>query len=162
MHFHLGQVRKTAVTAVQDERDAPQKLDVVDSLDDHQQADAGCGDRMRIRLIGLELVGTDLFLLSALILVLRSGVELSGQGFGLAFTEGCLQKTTGLTARAAGEAFGFNAGFTIGSDEDFDCFHASPPSSMVSLIEPSARACSVTECPWPRELSGAFAFTHSE
>lgn len=75
-------------------------------------------------------------------------VKFGGQPVGLYRAESLFQEATRLLARGAREAFGFEARFACGADDDFNDFQAAPPATCtVSLIEPSASGCSTTECP---------------
>ena len=76
-------------------------------------------------------------------------VEFGRQSLGESGPQGFLDKATRRTARFAGKPLGLDSGLAIGRDYDLDQLaHATPPISMVSLIEPSASVCSVTV--WPR------------
>lgn len=60
-------------------------------------------------------------------------------------TESLFQESAGRAAFRTDEASGFDAGGTTRSDDEFDRFHAAPPTLTVSLIEPSCNGCSMTE-----------------
>lgn len=84
-------------------------------------------------------------------------VELGGQSFAGLFAQDSLQESAGVLALRAVEATCFQADIAHWGNDKFDCFHAALPTAMVSLIEPSARDCSVTVCPWRRASSVAFS-----
>ena len=52
------------------------------------------------------------------------------------------EKLAGVATFCAGKAFGFNLRFTRRRHNDFD-LHATPPTLIVSLTEPSESRCSV-------------------
>src|SRR5208337_2445854 len=84
-------------------------------------------------------------------------VELSGQLPVGALTEGLLDEPARFPALAAGEAARFDLGLTLGVDGDLDGLHAPPPTRIVSLIDPSARDCSVNWWPFLRASMRAFS-----
>ena len=71
--------------------------------------------------------------------------------------EGLLDELARVAAGAASEAFGLDLGLARGADGDLDGFQASPPTRMVSRIDPSARGSSVTEWPCFRASRTAFS-----
>jgi hypothetical protein len=71
-------------------------------------------------------------------------VELRGRRLVRARPEGLFDEPVGVAARAAGEALRPDRRLTGGADGDLDRLHAPPPTVIVSLTEPSARACSAT------------------
>src|SRR6185312_1379803 len=74
-------------------------------------------------------------------------VEFGGERLGGTGAQGLLDEPAGLAALGAGEAPGLDPGLALGVDGDPDDLHATPPSWMVTSIEPSASGCSETECP---------------
>ena len=72
-------------------------------------------------------------------------------------TDGLFDESAGVPAFSAREAFSLHRGLTIGSDDDFDNLQATPPTRIVSLMEPSLSGCSKTECPFLRASSFAFS-----
>jgi Uri superfamily endonuclease len=86
--------------------------------------------------------------LRTLLLCLLDGrrlMELGGELFVNSLAEGLFDEPAGIAATRSGEPPGPNAGLALGGDGDFDDLrHAAPPWIwIVSLIEPSARVCSV-------------------
>ena len=68
-----------------------------------------------------------------------------------------LNQPAGVAAFGTREAFGFNVGLTIGSNDDFNSFQITPPTRTVNLIDPSVSGCSNTVC--PSFLASSFAFS---
>src|SRR5437868_1918166 len=71
--------------------------------------------------------------------------------------QGLLKELARLAALAAREPLRLDAGLALGVDRDLDGLHSAPPSWMVSLIEPSGRACSTIL--WPRLRASILAFS---
>ena len=72
-------------------------------------------------------------------------VELGGEGLGGPGAQGLLDEPAGLAALASGEASGLDPGLAPGVDGDLDgLVQDTPPTWMVSLIDPSASDCSTT------------------
>jgi hypothetical protein len=84
-------------------------------------------------------------------------VELRGQLLVGALAESLLNEATGFTAFTTGEATCLDLALTFGVDGDLDDLQATPPTRMVSLIEPSANVCSVTWRPFFRASILAFS-----
>ena len=73
-----------------------------------------------------------------------------------ALAEGLFDKFARIAARLSSKTFGRDNGVTIGADDDFDTGHTAPPCTLiVSLIDPSAKVCSVTL--WPQRLASRVA-----
>ena len=73
-----------------------------------------------------------------------------------------LNQPAGVAAFGTREAFGFNVGLTIGSNNDFNGFQCcgiqiTPPTRIVNLIDPSVSGCSNTVC--PSFLASSLAFS---
>ena len=77
-------------------------------------------------------------------------VELGGQLLTGGLTESLLDELAGFATFAAGEAARLDLGLTLGVDGELDDLHEPPPTRMVSLIDPSARDCSVIWWPFLR------------
>src|SRR5208337_2655523 len=84
-------------------------------------------------------------------------VELSGQLLVGALTEGLLDELARFPALAAREAARLDPGLALGVDGDLDDLHEPPPTRIVSLIDPSARDCSVIWWPFLRASILAFS-----
>src|SRR5271157_467931 len=84
-------------------------------------------------------------------------VELSGQLLVGALTEGLLDELARFPALAAREAARLDPGLALGVDGDLDDLHEPPPTRIVSLIDPSARDCSVIWWPFLRASTRAFS-----
>lgn len=91
--------------------------------------------------------------LAGLLLDALAGMEFAGQPFVGALAQCLLDELAGLAALAAGKAFGLDSSLALGRYDDFDGLHqAAPPTLMVSLMEPSLRACSVQLWPLRRVM----------
>ncbi len=102
--------------------------------------------------------------LLALLNLLRCGsrlMKLRFEDLGGLLTDGQFHKSARFTAFRTREAFGLHFGLTVGSDDDLDGFRstaqATPPTRIVSLMEPSLSGCSKTECPFLRASNLAFS-----
>src|SRR5208337_4523510 len=85
-------------------------------------------------------------------------VELSGQLLVSSRAQSLLNEATGFTAFTTGKATSLDLGLALGVDGDLDDLQAAPPPTrMVSLMEPSASACSVTWWPFLRASIRAFS-----
>src|SRR5271157_1306956 len=84
-------------------------------------------------------------------------VELRGQLLVGSLTQSLLDEPAGFPALAAGEAARLDPGLTLGVDGDLDDLHEPPPTRIVSLIDPSARDCSVIWWPFLRASTRAFS-----
>ena len=83
-------------------------------------------------------------------------VELGGHLLGGPLPEGLLDEPAGVPALGAGEPLGLDGRLALGADGDLDgLVQEAPPTWMVSLTEPSGRACSKTL--WPRFLASIVA-----
>jgi hypothetical protein len=87
---------------------------------------------------------------SLLLLLIGRGrlMEFGGERLRRLLAEGLFDELAGIAAGRAGEALGRDGGFALGSDDNLDCLHATPPICTVNLIEPSASWLSVTMCPF--------------
>ena len=70
-------------------------------------------------------------------------MKLGRQLLRLSLPEHLFQELARLLALGTGEAFGFDFGFALRRNNHFDGFHETPPTLIVSLIDPSASGCSV-------------------
>ena len=89
-----------------------------------------------------------------LLLLLRGQLGLMKLGRKLLIdplAERLLDKLARIAARLTGKTLGRDCGVAIGADDDFNLHDCPPATWMVSLIDPSARACSVTL--WPRRFA---------
>src|SRR5208337_4206886 len=84
-------------------------------------------------------------------------VELRGQLLVGALTEGLLDEPARFPALAAGEAVRLDLRLALGAGGDLDDLHEPPPTRIVSLIDPSARDCSVIWWPFLRASILAFS-----
>ena len=101
--------------------------------------------------------GRGLLRLAEFLIGLLALVELGGEGLGRTSAQGLLDEPAGLAALAAGEAAGLDPGLTGRADGDPDGLQATPPSRIVTSIEPSARGRSTTW--WPRLRASIRAFS---
>ena len=75
-------------------------------------------------------------------------VELGRELFARSLAKQRFDRSAGIAAGAAGKPFGLDGGFAVGRNGNGDCFQTAPPTVIVSLMLPSAKGFSVTECPW--------------
>ena len=84
-------------------------------------------------------------------------MELGCELFAFAIAQGLFNQIAGFTAGFTSETFGLYGALSLGANSDLYGLQAAPPTWMVSLIEPSASDCSLTECPCLRASSLAFS-----
>ena len=91
-------------------------------------------------------MAADCVLLALLNLLLRGGrlMKLRFEYLVGLLTDGLFDKPAGVTAFTTREALGFHSRLTIGGDGDFNNLQATPPTRIVSLMEPSLSGCSYT------------------
>src|SRR5260221_187000 len=76
---------------------------------------------------------------------------------GRAGAERLFDARAGLAGGGAGEALRLALRLALRADGDLDGLQAAPPTLIVSLMDPSGRACSTT--PWPRLRASRRAFS---